>query len=178
MRRIQSTHSNQWGMPCLAAYFQQSVKKKKRKNNWYNFNSTREKRSIFWSKIAKFIKPLPLWNGHSQSDTCFVWFFFFTANNMWLAVTSCSDSVRATWLRSHLYGEKLSRLKGLLPTQASLGEPTSLSFPYKTCRTVHMRNKGCLGLEESTWPRHYNQSMRERPWLRQRSQLSSQKDPR
>ena len=177
MRRIQSTHSNQRGMPCLAAYFQQSVKKK-RKNNWYNFNSTRENRSIFWSKIAKFIKPLPLWNGHSQSDTCFVWFFFFTANNMWLAVTSCSDSVRATWLRSHLYGEKLSRLKGLLPTQASLGEPTSLSFPYKTCRTVHMRNKGCLGLEESTWPRHYNQSMRERPWLRQRSQLSSQKDPR
>ena len=97
---------------------------------------------------------------------------------MWLAVTSCSDSVHATWLRSHLYGEKLSRLKGLLPTQASLGEPTSLSFPYKTCRTVHMRNKGCLELEESTWPRHYNQSMRKRPWLRQRSQLFSQKDPR
>ena len=83
-----------------------------------------------------------------------------------------------------------SRLRS--PTRATLGDPTFPTFPYKTWRTVYMRNKRLARLEVKSdppsrvtllrWsghppsranfsPRRDNQSMRERCWLGQRCQL-------
>ena len=72
------------------------------------------------------------------------------------------------------------------PTRATLGDPTFPTFPYKTWRTVYVRNKRLARLEVKgdppsrvtllRWsahppsranfsPRRDNQSMRERCWL-------------
>ena len=50
-------------------------------------------------------------------------------------------------LGPRLYGEKLSGIKGSLSYPSYLIEPTFPPFPYKTWRTVYMRNKKLARIE-------------------------------